>query len=90
MASDLIASAKSRFVQVDGIRTHYVEDGDGAPLILLIDGAWEHLGTSAGSAVSVHEVQSAILPPHRSRSAGRISRFPVTSRRPRSCRDQQG
>jgi pimeloyl-ACP methyl ester carboxylesterase len=37
---NLIPSAKSRFVHVGGIRTHYLEAGDGAPLILLHDGGW--------------------------------------------------
>jgi pimeloyl-ACP methyl ester carboxylesterase len=40
MAANLIASAKSRFVHVDDIRTHYLDAGDGAPLIMLHDGAW--------------------------------------------------
>jgi pimeloyl-ACP methyl ester carboxylesterase len=43
-------SIHSRFVMVDGIRTHYLEAGDGAPLVLLHSGefgasaelSWEH------------------------------------------------
>jgi pimeloyl-ACP methyl ester carboxylesterase len=33
-------NARSRFLRVDGIRTHYLEAGDGPPVVLLHDGSW--------------------------------------------------
>jgi pimeloyl-ACP methyl ester carboxylesterase len=42
-----IPGAKSRFLRIDGIRTHYLECGDGPPLVLLHDGSY---GSSAESS----------------------------------------
>ncbi|GAA4536904.1 hypothetical protein GCM10023175_04460 [Pseudonocardia xishanensis] len=42
--STYIPRAKSRYLRIDGIRTHYLECGDGPPLVLLHDGSY---GSSA-------------------------------------------
>lgn len=42
--STYIPGAKSRYLRIDGIRTHYLECGDGPPLVLLHDGSY---GSSA-------------------------------------------
>jgi pimeloyl-ACP methyl ester carboxylesterase len=54
-------SAKSRFVDVGGVRTHYLEAGDGPPLVLLHSGefggsaelCWEH---NIDALASAHRV----------------------------------
>lgn len=38
--SDLVPTARSRTILVDGIRTHFLDCGDGPPLILLHDGSY--------------------------------------------------
>lgn len=50
--------AKSRFVQVDGIRTHYFESGEGFPLVLL------HSGEFGGCAELSWEFNFEVLARH--------------------------
>lgn len=49
---------RSRFIEVDGIRTHYLEAGEGPPLVLL------HSGEFGGNAELSWEYMIPLLAPH--------------------------
>src|SRR5438067_10353546 len=73
-----IPQAISRTILVDGIRTHYLEYGEGPPVVLLHDGSY---GSSAELSWSMTSGWSGPVSRRRSsREPGRPSRHPGSNR----------